>query len=242
MKRFFIDSDLKIGDEIIVDGKEYNYIYNVMRLRKGSDLILFNGNGYEYEAVIVEESKKSLTLKINNRYKNEVEPSINLDLYQASIKNKNIKLVVQKSVELGINSITLFSSDYTSVDYKNSKKNKLSEIAQSSVEQSGRNKNIEINQRDNIEQVIDDLKKYDKVVFCYEKSDLLSKSSQLKLENCKNIAVLVGPEGGFSSSEYEKLIQSLDNISVISLGKRILRAETAAITSIALVMNKLGEI
>lgn len=245
-RRFIVDnSDIKYfsKDENIMEikGKEVKHI-QVLRYDV-SDIIIVN----EYVCKIVKMHSNYIELQIISNAKKQGEPFINLSLFVALLKGDKMDLVIQKAVELGVKTIVPFISKNTIVrlDEKSKvkKKNKYQIIANEACKQCGRTDLVRV--EDIItsnNELLDRLSEYDVNIFAYEnenkKSSLHETMEYVNKRKYRNISMIIGPEGGFSLDE-AKDIKSLENTKCISLGTRILRAETAAINLISIIMYEL---
>lgn len=245
MRRFYIKSEksFEFEDNIIVLGEEFNHIVNVLRYNEGDKLIVIDGCGSEYYCVIEKINKKDLTLKIENILESNSETKANVTVFQALVKGDKFELIIQKLTELGVKKLVPFSSSFCQVKPNTTRLDRLEKISIEALKQCGRARKVEISDIKSFDEMSMLLKDFDKVIFAYEKEeqsltkeDLLDKNGNLY----QNVAIIIGSEGGFSTEEYEKL-KSLDNITSISLGNRILRAETASISLTSVVMYLLGE-
>lgn len=222
MQHFFVK---KINDEFIFTKEQIFQILNVLRLKINDEIILVN-DGYFYNAKIT--NLKPFEVKILKKEKADNELNVDITLLYCLAKKDKIDLVIQKASELGVNKVVLVSSTYCvkkiSEDEKEKKLLRYNKIAIESCEQCQRGKALIV------EDVIDfkDIIKYKKDLnlIAYEKEKSTTFQEELLKEN-KSISVLVGAEGGFS---LEEVLYAEDNgFKSISLGKRILRSETAAI-------------
>lgn len=245
-RRFIVDnSDIKYfsKDENIMEikGKEVKHI-QVLRYDV-SDIIIVN----EYVCKIVKMHSNYIELQIISNAKKQGEPFINLSLFVALLKGDKMDLVIQKAVELGVKTIVPFISKNTIVrlDEKSKvkKKNKYQIIANEACKQCGRTDLVRV--EDIItsnNELLDRLSEYDVNIFAYEnenkKSSLHETMEYVDKRKYRNISMIIGPEGGFLLDE-AKDIKSLENTKCISLGTRILRAETAAINLISIIMYEL---
>ena len=245
-RRFIVDnSDIKYfsKDENIMEikGKEVKHI-QVLRYDV-SDIIIVN----EYVCKIVKMHSNYIELQIISNAKKQGEPFINLSLFVALLKGDKMDLVIQKAVELGVKTIVPFISKNTIVrlDEKSKvkKKNKYQIIANEACKQCGRTDLVRV--EDIItsnNELLDRLSEYDVNIFAYEnenkKSSLHETMEYVNKRKYRNISMVIGPEGGFLIDE-AKDIKSLENTKCISLGTRILRAETAAINLISIIMYEL---
>ncbi len=237
MRRFFPE---RIEDGIAYfSQQESKHISKVLRMAVGDLIIVPEGRG-EWICKLSEvnlESCKAQTMEFRGC---DAEPKKKLTLYMAYSKSDKMELVVQKAVELGISSYRPFiSSRCVKVpDDKGAAKanERFRRIAFEAVKQCGRAEEIEVNKPISFTDLLQEIKEHDVTLFAYEASE---GSLREALSACNdNIAMIIGPEGGFSEKEAEEII-SAGGISV-SLGTRILRAETAAIALASIVAFEAG--
>lgn len=230
-KRFIVnEKDIEIIDDktLKIHGDDVKHI-QVLRHKIG-DKITINNNLCEINKIM----KESIELEIIDEAKKVGEPSISLTIYQAYLKSDKMDFVVQKQVELGIKKIVPFLSQNVVVklDEKDrlKKQERLQKIADEACKQCGRTDTVIVEQAIEFVQMLEGIDKHEVVIFAYEKeiSDLKSAMKKIKENKIKNIAIIVGAEGGFSEKEAEKIIER-ENVQSVSLGERILRAETASI-------------
>lgn len=241
-RKFYLqNNNLEIGKSVTITGDEFLHITKVLRNKVGDTITLINGHGYDYGATISNIQKNSLTICINKKNLSNTETKNSVTVYQALVKADKFELITQKLTELGINQIVPFSSKFCQVKPNTTRLDRLEKISIEALKQSGRSKKVIIGNILEFNQMLEDLSKFDLVVFAYENAKQ-NLSQELFHINKKplNIAIIVGSEGGFSSDEVEKLI-SLNNVKMVSLGSRILRAETASISLTSVIMYLLGE-
>lgn len=235
-KRFIVGLDeITIeNDHINITGKSLKHI-NILRYKK-NDKIEIN----KYIVEILKISKEVLYGKILEKVNKRGEPTININLYQGYLKFDKMETVVEKAVELGVKKIIPILTKNTVVKLDDNDKIKkvqrLNKIVIESIEQCGRTDAVIVENVKKIKDILKDLKQNDINILAYEKSkkslkDLINKQkkefNQINKRIC-NIAVIIGPEGGFDEEEIQYLMSNLDNIYDVSLGERILRSETAS--------------
>jgi len=238
MKRFFVNRQLNINENFTIEGIEHNHIKNVMRMQVGDNIILVCGDEFDYIATIIAMSKGETKVFITAREENVHNSDSNVTVFQALVKSDNMSLIVQKLTELGVKKFVPFESEFITSKDKFGKVNKLQEISNQSIKQCKRSIPMNVVETMSFAKMCEELKNYDLIIFANE----CEKSKCLKdliFNKTQNIAIIVGSEGGFSSQEIEKLITAGANS--ITLGKRILRAETACIALSSVVMCLLGE-
>ncbi len=237
LKRFYFDKKDLENDTITFSNQELLHANSVMRLKKDDELVAFCGDGLDYFCKILEINKNNFIAKVIKTKKNEADPKIKVTLFQALLKSDKLELITQKITELGINEFILFESEFcvSKIKENSNKIERLKKITIEATKQCGRSIPLKISSPIFFVDMIKKLNDYDLVIFAYE-GQKDSKINEISGEY-KNIAIIIGSEGGFSTKEYEEL-KHLQNVRCITLGNRILRAETASIITSALVMNK----
>ncbi|MDE6441698.1 MAG: 16S rRNA (uracil(1498)-N(3))-methyltransferase [Clostridia bacterium] len=237
-KRFFIDTiDYPKTQEVILDGDEFVLAKTVQRVEEGSEIILLDGSGQEYTAIVAKVEKRSLTAHIIKAETGDREPNADIYLLCGALKGDKTELVVQKACELGASKIGIFSSEYCSAFMNENKLERLNKVAREAAKQCMRSRAPLIEYFDNLEDALQSAQNYNNKLFACE-FIATSESDISTIDG--STALVVGSEGGFSQEEYA-LSESL-GFSGITLGKRILRAETAAISLLAVTAFALGEL
>ena len=244
-RRFIVeDSDIKYFSKeenlIEIKGKEVKHI-QVLRYNIG-DMIIIN----EYVCKILKMHSNYIELEIVSNAKKQGEPNINLTLFVAALKGDKMDLVIQKAVELGVKKIIPFISTNTVVKLdekaKIKKRQKYQIIANEACKQCGRTDLVEIRDILTFNDITELFKENDINIFAYEneqnKLSLHETMEYTKKKGYKNISVIIGPEGGFTELE-AKNIKNCEEVKCISLGSRILRAETAVINLISVIIYEL---
>lgn len=242
-RRFIVDKDniQKQEDNIyIITGSEVKHI-QVLRHDVGEKITV---NDAIYK--IIEMRRDSVILEYIKEAPVVGVPKTNITLYMAFLKSDKMDFVVQKAVEIGVKSIVPFFSSNVIVklDEKDrlKRKEKLQKIADEACKQCGRTDTIEVLKPINFSELKSDLKKQEKVFFAYEASNdsLRKEIKDTKDRNLKDIGIIIGAEGGFTPKEADEL-EIIDNVSCVSLGTRILRAETAALNLLSIIIYEMEE-
>lgn len=240
-KLYFINQDLKQTQTVTIDGDEFHHLANVMRSRVGDRVCLFNGDGYFYFGNITAIEKKYAQIKIDDTKKSDHEPRVKIDIYQALAKGDKLSLITQKISELGATGLYLFDSKYCDVKPNTTKHERLETIAISASKQCGRATVLSVNGILKFNETLEKIKDYDKFFVAYEAKDGKTLAGELikNKKSLKNIAIMIGAEGGFAEDEI-KLLENA-GAEIVSLGKRILRTETASIASTAVIAQILED-
>ena len=187
---------------------------------------------YEYFTQIIEISKKEVAVKILEKNEDSYSLNINIDVAMGILKNDKMNLAIQKLTEIGVKSIIPLKTERVVVRI-NEKKEKWDTVARETLKQCRGVKFTEILPVKKLVEI--DYKKYDKIIFAYENSNESKSLSEIIKQKDKNILYIIGPEGGITQEEVDFL---KNNKAIeISLGKRILRAETAAIVVCGIIAN-----
>ena len=237
-KRFFVTNENIDNETIILTGEEHNHLSRVLRLPVGAEVECFADGDNLYNCEITSITKQSTTLKVLSTYECNANPKESVMLFQALPKGEKLELIIQKVSELGVSEIVTFTSNFTIAKTNDNKLPRLEKIAVSAAKQCGRTRLITLSPTITFKQMIEKVKGYDLIIFANETED--NGGLQNLVKKGLKIALIVGSEGGFSAQEIEQ-IKSIGAKS-ISMGKRILRAETAAISLSACVLYELGEL
>lgn len=233
-KRFYVE---QIADEMTLSAEESRHAKNVLRLSEGDEVTLFDGSGKEYSAVVDHIARDAVHVHVVREAVSDREPGICVTLLIGALKGDKTELVVQKATELGVMRIGVFSSRYCAAYMNENKLERLRRVAREAAKQCLRATVPE-------------------VVYCETLEDALraGEGCRHKLFACEflpagseglgclqeSVCAVVGSEGGFSEEEYETARRL--GYTGISLGRRILRAETAAIALASVIMYAAGEL
>jgi len=242
MRRFFVEKTDITDENAKIFEQEFIHITKVLRCQPGEKCILLDGSGYEYLSEIDYIDEMYVSFKIFEKKSSETEPETRVTLYQGLPKSMKLDTVIQKTVELGVFSIIPFISSRCVKIPNNGfdrKKERLERIALEAVKQCKRAVVPEISNPLSFESLFESSAKHELTLLCYEGEEKTDLKSVLEHSDAKDIGLIIGPEGGFSSSEAEKLIET--GATPISLGKRILRTETAGMAALAMIMYEKDE-
>lgn len=224
------------GDTVEITGENANHIVGALRMKIGEKITLCD-DGRNYECELVEIGKGFAKAKVIDCNMNFSEPDVNITLYQCVPKGDKLELVIQKAVELGIYEVVpvLSSRCVSRPDSKKAakKSERYNKIALSACEQSGRGKIVKVREQIEFKDALREIKNYDLAILFYEGGGKPLKAI-IDKEQHKNICIFIGPEGGFSNDEVEVLRQN--GAETATLGKRILRTETAPLAAIVSIM------
>lgn len=236
MKRFYLTNEQFSTHTI--DGDEFNHIKNVMRMNKGDEFIAFIGSEFDYTCVITEIKKDRLFFDVKSESKNDSNPQLEIALFQALAKGEKMELVAQKTTEIGISDFYPLYTKNCDVKPNTTKLARVEKIVISACKQCGRSLVPKIHDIVSLADCIKLTNSFDLVLFANEKEsnsriyDVLSSH-----ENAKKIAIIVGPEGGFTPDEISVLCEKSTSVT---FGKRIFRTETASIYLVSIINDFYG--
>ena len=240
--RLYIESPIASERQLIVSGERARYISRVLRLKINDKLTLFDGSGAEFSAEIAAIRKRDISLIVTGRTKRSVESPLTIHLLQGISRGDRMDLVIRKATELGVKRITPICADYSVVKFELERAKKRLKhwhsIAFSACEQCGRNIVPEITLPISLQEWIANNKNEQNIRLILKPNASVSINSIAVAEN--SVTVLVGPEGGFSDSEYA--LARSNNFKSIRFGPRILRTETAAIAIISTLQAIYGDL
>ncbi len=244
MATFYIKKSQIDNNKIIISDDDLHHIKDVLRLKCGEEVEFYDEDEVRYTCKLAEYRDKTALFNIEDIQKVSIELPVNITLYQGLPKSDKMEFIIQKGTELGLNTIVpvVMDRSITKLDNKNfeSKKVRWEKIAKEAASQSRRQHIPQIYHYINFENIIENVQKYDIVLLPYENENNVSLKDAIKAYKdngniIKNIAIIIGPEGGFSQEEINK-ISNIDNVKIVTLGKRILRTETAGISAISMLV------
>ncbi len=230
-------ADLRPAARILLEPAQAHYVTRVMRLGADDELLLFNGRDGEWRATLSEVAKRVCVLAVTAPTRAQtVGPD--LDLIIALVKRPRLEIIIEKAAELGARRLLLATTARTNADH--AKLERLKAIATEASEQTGRLDVPEVIGPRRLIEILAAWPAARRLVFCDEAGDAAPAGEALARENSGPWAVLIGPEGGFSPAE-RTAVRSLPSALPVSLGPRILRADTAAIAALTLWQSQLGD-
>lgn len=237
-KRFFIDNlHYPESTEAVLDGEEFVHAKTVLRITEGAEIVLLDNCGNEYSAIVTKVEKTRLSAHITGVNRGDREASTPVYLLVGALKGDKTELVVQKATELGVAKIGVFSSRYCSAYMNGNKLERLNKVAREAAKQCLRSVAPEVVYFAHFTAALQSAEEYkNKLFFC----EFAEKSDAQLGGISGSTALVVGSEGGFSDEEFEEAKKL--GFSGMTLGKRILRAETAAVAVCALAAFSLGEL
>lgn len=236
MIRLYVTSDLSPGAAVAPTLDQSRYLTQVMRLGVGDDLLIFNGRDGEWRAEVAEVLKKGVILKAVEQTRPQVFGP-DLELIVAVVKKARVETIVEKAAELGAKRVRLVMTRRTNAD--RIRLDRLDAIAEEAAEQTGRLDVPMVDDPVKLEAVLDSWEDGRQLMFCDETGGAPAIGA-LTAAGQGPWAILIGPEGGFSPEEGERL-RGLPYATAVSLGPRILRADTAAIAAMSLWQAAVGD-
>jgi len=244
MPKFFVTNGSIQNNEIEIIGKDVNHIKNVLRKKIGDQLTICNTDiSIDYLCEILKFQDDTIKCSILKQLETNAESNVKVTILQGLPKADKMELVIQKAVELGVYDITPVEMKRCVVKLtdkdKIKKLQRWQKIAEVAAKQSGRNRIPQINEMKSIPNICNLCQEYDIVIVAYEnekENKLKQELEKLKINQKQNlrIAILIGPEGGIDNSEIELLKEN--GAKIVTLGNRILRTETVALSVLSIIM------
>ena len=245
MPRFFVNPSQVREDSIVIQGNDVNHIRNVLRMRPGDELSLSDGQGTDYFCRIQSMERDEICLSIENSWKSYVELPVKLYLFQGLPKGEKMELIIQKAVELGAYEIIPVRTNRAIVKLDAKKEAKKiarwQQIAESGAKQSGRGIIPAVKPVMGLAEALAYAKSLDGILIPYERAEGSKKTREsiAGLKGKKSVGIFIGPEGGFDEAEGEAAMAA--GAMPVTLGRRILRTETAGLTMLSILMFEFEE-
>jgi 16S rRNA (uracil1498-N3)-methyltransferase len=233
--RLYVDQPLGKGQTVSLTKEQAHYLFGVMRLAAGAVLSLFNGRDGEWDAEVAEAGKKGGSL-LCTELTRPLQMPPDLSLIFAPIKKERTDFIVEKAVELGARRIVPVQTEFTNSGRV--KQDRLQAHAVEAAEQCGGTFVSEVAEMERLGRLLDTWPTDRRLMFCDE--TMLGAATALAGQSKGPWAILIGPEGGFSEAERTRL-RALPYALPVSLGPRILRADTAAVAALTLWQSALGD-
>lgn len=241
MYRFYVSQGQIQDDKICITGPDVNHIKNVLRMKAGEKLVVCNGMGTDFQSRIEQIASDEIKLRIEKKEKAISELDVKITLFQGLPKKDKMDLIVQKAVELGVFEVIPVITKRTVVKIEDKKKEKKKTerwqaIAESAAKQSGRGIVPKIGDIIDFKEAVEMMTKLDYNIIPYENEKGIGQSKKIihNLSDFHSIGILIGPEGGFEQAEVEEAVKI--GAGAVTLGRRILRTETAGIAVLSIIM------
>lgn len=243
MPRFFVKRSDVTDKEIFISGSDVNHIKNVLRMNVGEEISVSDGEGRDYFGKITALDKDLVTVQIENSWDSFVELPAKIYLFQGLPKADKMELIIQKAVELGVYEIVpvVMKRTIVKLDPKKEAKKiaRWQGISESAAKQSGRGVIPNVASLVDFKQALETAKTLDAVILPYEKAKGMNEARALVrgMKDKKSIGIFIGPEGGFDESEVD--MAKAAGAHTMTLGRRILRTETAGLAALSILMFEL---
>ncbi|HEV7414530.1 MAG TPA: 16S rRNA (uracil(1498)-N(3))-methyltransferase [Tianweitania sediminis] len=237
MQRLFVSEDLRAGGRVSLTAEQTHYLLHVLRLTEGAEILLFNGRHGEWRARLSELRKKSVTVEALEQTRPQTERP-ELHYCFAPLKVGRLDYLVQKAVEMGAGVLQPVLTQHTQVSRIGVER--LQANATEAAEQCGILALPEVCEAMKLERLLESWDPGRRLIFCDEAAAGNNPLPLLQQVEERKLALLVGPEGGFSEAE-RRLLHALPFVTAIPLGPRILRADTAAVAALAVIQASVGD-
>ncbi len=240
MYNFFVDNSSVLSGGYKIIGKDYNHVKNVLRMKTGEDLLVTH-NGKSDLCCITEINDIEIIVKVIKIDYQCTELPVYITLFQGIAKGEKMELIIQKAVELGVSEIVPVEMKRCIAKIEKNKVKQKTErfnlISESASKQSKRNVIPKVLEPMSFDNALDYANELDLLIIPYECANGMQATKEClqSIKRGQKIGVIIGAEGGFDDSEIDKA-KALSNAKIISLGKRILRTETASITALSAFM------
>jgi len=237
MLRIYLPNAHGVNNQISITADKARYLASVLRCKEGDELVIFNGAGDCFKTEISKAGKKEVIADVLEKFPCNLESPVNITLVQSLLKGEKMDLVIQKTTELGVREIVPVITERSQLR-ETRKVIRWQKIAEEASRQSGRTIIPVVHEPVSFQDIFtgNDIKGF---IF-YEEGDLrLSDAVSSFILHPSSLFIVIGPEGGFTKEEVE--LAKEKGLVAASLGKRILRAETAAIAAVTLVQYALGD-
>ena len=244
MRNFFLGDNAVLGDLATVTGELYRHMARVLRLKEGSEVQLTDTGGRQFHGVIEEVGAKSLTVRIGTaRSAPEPEGGLRVTLYQGLPKGEKLDLILQKCTELGVSEVVTFDAERSIVKLRGersaSRLGRCEKIVQEAARQSGRRSAPKVVIGGSLEAVLREAGHAVKLLLWEGEQTVRLRQTLEAHPLPESVAIVVGPEGGLSPDEVEQAVAC--GFTPVSLGRRILRTETAGLAMLAILQFQWGD-
>lgn len=242
MTRFFVEPQELKSDFLVLTGENAQHA-KVLRLKNGEEVLVCDGQGRECLCTVSDISPERISLVVKHCLESETEAAVKVSVYMAFAKGEKLEHVIQKATELGAYEIVAFPSSrcVSRPDDKSLKKKleRWQKIAQSAAQQSGRGRIPEVLVLGSYKQALARAAEADVGILFYENEHATTLKMALSQKSYQSVSILTGPEGGLEEAEVEQAAAA--GLQVCTLGKRILRCETAPLCAVSAIMYDSGE-
>jgi 16S rRNA (uracil1498-N3)-methyltransferase len=242
MPRFFVDKEAVSEGCIRLSGDNARHIAQVLRSKPGEEITVCDKEGTDYYCRISSLDNELVEAEIINSWASSSEPTVRITLYQGLPKGDKMELIIQKCIELGIARIVPVATEFSVVKLSGKEDKKLArwnKIAEAAAKQCGRGIIPVVDRVMSFKEAVEDSKRLDRSIIFYEKEKSRGIKQFIADFKGESIGMLIGPEGGFSENEARLAIES--GAESLTLGKRILRTETAGMAATSILVYELED-
>jgi 16S rRNA (uracil1498-N3)-methyltransferase len=236
-QRLFVESNLAAGVALELTEAQARYLTTVMRLKPGAEILVFNGRDGEWRAALAEVKKRSATLRLGSQVRPQ-EGGPDIDYLFAPLKRSRLDYMVQKATELGVRGLRPVITERTIAERVNGERMQANVIE--AAEQCGILRVPDVAAPVRLQDALDHWDPVRRLIYCDEQDECSDPIETLSRVAPGPLALLIGPEGGFSAGERQRLCDK-PFVVPVSLGPRIMRADTAAVAALALMNAVLGD-
>lgn len=246
MYHFFMERSQIHPESVTITGPDVNHIKNVLRMKPGEQVLISNGEDRDYLCRLTEISADAVEAEILEEREETTELPAKIWLFQGLPKSDKMELIIQKAVELGVHEIIPVASKRAVVKLdarkEEKKRTRWQAISESAAKQSKRMYVPEVKKVMSFSQAVEYAGQLDVVLVPYELAKGMGETREIigKIKKGQSVGIFIGPEGGFEETEVEMAVEKA-NAKAITLGKRILRTETAGLTVLSILMFTLEE-
>ncbi|MEO0092517.1 MAG: RsmE family RNA methyltransferase [candidate division WOR-3 bacterium] len=238
MELYYTDKSNIFSNRLRISGQEAHHISRVMRHKIGDVIYVTDGEGNEYQCTI-DKINNDIEANIVNVNRKAREPKLKVTLAQSIIKGFRMDIIIEKATELGISEIIPVITERTIAQVSEKKAERFKNIAFAAIKSSTRTLLPQISSPLTFSQLLNKINDYDLAILAWEEEKQKRLADIIGGRNFRKILLIIGPEGGFSKDEVQKTLNF--GVKCFSLGPRRLRAETAAIAALSLLMYELKE-
>jgi len=246
MHRFFVTEKNLLGQQVVFTGRQAHQIRNVLRMKSGDHVIVLDNTGCEYTVILTKVGRQNVIGEIVSRQQAQAEPNTQITLYQSLLAREKFEWVLQKCTEVGVASFVPIVTERSIVRRQDAitprKLSRWRDIITEAAEQSGRGRIPQIEDPVNFADAVSRLSCFDRCLIGTLGTNGVSIKGVLQFGSDEpvTVALFIGPEGGFTDDEVADAC--CKGATAFSLGKRILRTETAAVVASAVILYELGEL
>jgi 16S rRNA (uracil1498-N3)-methyltransferase len=243
MPRFYLPQPRIEKGMLKIEGDEVRHIRKVLRLKRGDEIVVFNGSGKEYGGTIVEEGPSSVVIMIQNIFSSKTESQLEITLAQSLLKGDKMDYLIQKATELGVKEIIPFFSSRSVPLLEKSRRlkryHRWERIAVEASKQCGRGVVLKIEPLQDYSEILRTASPDSLRLILWEKEGVRLKEALERSKEKTKIFFIIGPEGGLSEEEVDQAKRN--GFTPVTLGRRILRSETASLCLVSILQYEWGD-